>query len=258
MKLILSILLIFFLAGCAAQEELVQTQKIVASLRVELENQKDELQRKISALEGAVKEQQENLIREKKERDRDSRQILEILNSVDNLNEKIKTLTGKLDELEHQIMTYWKETREELANIKSGAIKQIPQSKKEEKSFEELYREAFELYQKANYEESARKFREFLKDHASTPLAPNAYYWLGESFMALKDYEKAILTFQEIIEKYSRSEFAPKAYLSQAEAFSLLGDKKSASTTLKRVIELFPKSEEARIAERRLRNLLSE
>ena len=92
-------------------------------------------------------------------------------------------------------------------------------------------------------------FAQFVKENPDSPLAPNAFYWMGESYMSGKNYEKAIVQFQEVVDKYPKSDKAGKAMLRQADAFSALGDKKSSTTLLKRVIELFPKSEEARLAE---------
>ena len=117
-----------------------------------------------------------------------------------------------------------------------------------------MYKDAFEAFQKDQYDEAIKRFSVFIESYGATPLVSNAYYWIGESYMNLKNYDKAILYFQETIDKYPKSEKAPRALLSQAEAFRLTNDKKSSITILKRVIELYPKTEEAIIAERRLRN----
>ncbi len=260
MRVLLIFFAILFLFGCAANDELVKTQRTVTYLSAELQTQREELIRAVSRLEKVekiLKEQEDRIIGERKEREREKEQIINLLIITDGLSEKMKTLLGKVDEIEHQLNTYWRETKEEISSIKKALTPPHPE-KKLEKSYEEFYKEALEAYQKGNYEEAARMFSEFLKHHSDKPFAPNACYWLGESFMALKNYEKAILSFHEIIEKYGTSDFVPRAYLSQAEAFSLIGDKKSARTILKRLIELYPKSEEAKIAERRLKILLSD
>ncbi|MCX7858002.1 MAG: tol-pal system protein YbgF [Deltaproteobacteria bacterium] len=258
MRFIFFLVLVVLLFGCGTNDELLQTQRTVSYLTVQIQNQREELSKRISELEKAVKDIEEKGLREKKEKEKESHQVINLMITLDALNEKIKILSGKLDELEHQLNIYWKETRDEFNAVKNVLTQKPPEQKKEEKSYEELYVEALASYQKGNYDESIRKFSDFLKNHSGTPLAPNAYFWLGESFMARKEYEKAILSFQEVIEKHPSSEVIIKAYLSQAEAFYLLGDKKSSSTALKRVIQLFPKSEEAKIAERKLKTLSAE
>ena len=122
-------------------------------------------------------------------------------------------------------------------------------------NYEELYKQAFDAFQRGHYEDSVRAFSEFVRAYPDTPLVPNARYWMGEGYMNLKDQEKAIVSFQEVIDKYPNSDKAPRALLRQAEAFGELGDKKSSTTLLKRVVELYPKSDEARVAERLLRGL---
>jgi tol-pal system protein YbgF len=180
--------------------------------------------------------------------------------SLESKDEKIKTILGKLEELESQLRTYWGETKGELRELK-GAGKgptttlqkrgpALPQG-----NYEELYKQAFDAFQKGQYQESIRAFQEFVRAYPDTPLAPNARYWMGEAYMNVKDQEKAILSFQEVIDKYPDSEKAPRALLRQAEAFGELGDKKSSATLLKRVVELYPKTDEARVAERLLRGL---
>jgi len=169
---------------------------------------------------------------------------------------------GKIDELEYQLRTYWAETKNALAASKKPDDKPFSQTTQAQKpsqqavdvKYEDMYKDAFETFQKGRYEEAIKSFSAFIESYGATPLVSNAYYLIGESYMNLKNYDKAILYFQETIDKYPKSEKAPRALLSQAEAFRLTNDKKSSITILKRVIELYPKTEEAIIAERRLRN----
>ena len=71
---------------------------------------------------------------------------------------------------------------------------------------------------------------QFVQQNPTAPLAPNAYYWMGESYMNLKAYEKAIVQFQEVIDRFPKSDKAAKAMLRQAEGFAAIGDKKSSTT----------------------------
>ena len=118
---------------------------------------------------------------------------------------------------------------------------------------DEAYKQGFDAFQKGAYADGAAMFTQFVKQNPDSPLAPNAYYWMGECYMGLKDHEKAIVQFQEVVDKFPKSDKAARAMLRQAEAFAALGDKKSSTTLLKKVIELFPKSEEGRLADRMLR-----
>jgi len=227
--------------GCASTEETTELRSSITSIYNEFNLYREETDKKLSNI---VKED-ENI----------RKQFINLSNSIDSREDNTKIIMGKLDELEHQLRTYWNETKSEINLLKKGGGKTQIVPQLGETNYETQYKEAFDTFQKGMYEDSIKKFSEFIESNAGTPLIPNAYYWIGESYIMLKNYEKAILYFQEIIDKYPKSEKAPRALLLQAEAFNSVNDKKSSITILKRVIELFPKTEEAVIAERKLRAL---
>lgn len=250
--LALSFFGLFAVTGCVTTEEATKLQGNMSSLQGDFYQFKQDTDARLAKIE----KEQENL----------SKQVVNMYSSVDNRDEKIRNIMGKLDELEYQIKTSESRTTN-AAKRGNGEIPPIlttqepkkgpanvKTSPKTDARYEEAYKEAFESFQRGQYENAVTKFTAFTETYSGTPLASNAFYWIGESYMNLKNYDKAILYFQEVIDKYPKSEKAPRALLSQAEAFRLTNDKKSANTLLKRVIELYPKSEEAVIAERKLRN----
>jgi tol-pal system protein YbgF len=249
MKIRILICLAFVLPffGCASTEETNQLRRNIMVTNQELDRFKAETNNRIAALTNDV--------------DNARKQMISISSSYDRKDEDTKTILGKVDELQHQLDLYWSETKKELNAMRKGspatpfppAPSKTPAVKDD--AFEAPYKEAFEAFQKDRYEDAVKKFTEFLDSYPKTPLVPNAYFWLGESYMMLRNYDKAILYFQELVEKYPKSEMTSKALLSQAGAFEAVKDRKSSITILKRVIELFPKTEEAAIAERKLRRL---
>jgi len=248
--LALSFLCASLLAGCVTTEEATKLQGNMTTLQGDFYQFRQDAEARLSKIE----REQENL----------SKQVVTMYSSVDSRDEKMRTIMGKLDELDYQIKTYWAETKtmaatkrtpEQLPPISTTKETKGPETApKTDARYEEAYKEAFESFQRGQYENAVTKFTAFTETYSGTPLASNAFYWIGECYMNLKNYDKAILYFQEVIDKHPKSEKAPRALLSQAEAFRLTNDKKSSITLLKRVIELYPKSEEAVIAERKLRN----
>ncbi len=230
--------------GCASTEETNQLRRHIMSTDQEFNRFRTE-----------TNERMANLARES---DNVRKQMISLSSSFDSKNDDMKMILGKLDELQHQLDLYWNETKKELTAVRKGAPSDLPSKimpTVKDDAFEAPYKEAFEAFQKDRYDEAVKKFTAFLDSYPKTPLVPNAYFWLGESYMMLRSYDKAILYFQELAEKYPKSEMTPKALLSQAGAFEAVKDRKSSITVLKRVIELYPKSEEAAIAERKLRHL---
>jgi tol-pal system protein YbgF len=242
------LLIALSLFGCASTDEMTILKSNMLSLSNELNQFKGETNTKLFAI---VKEQ-ENL----------RKQLMGVSTSAENRDDNNRTMLGRIEELDHQLQTYWKDTRAEINALKTGNVKppiidkptQIP-VKEVDPKYETTYKEAFDKFQQGAYEEASVKFSDFINVYPGTPLVSNAYYWLGESYLNLKNYEKAIVNFQEVIDKYPKSDKASRALLSQAEAFSGVKDAKSSKTVLKKVIELYPKTEEAAIAERKLRNL---
>jgi tol-pal system protein YbgF len=246
--LLLPLLIAFAVVGCATSDETAQLRRSTNSLSQEFYQFRDEVSNKLSA----ITKEQEGI----------RRQFINLSSLSESGDDKVRGILGKIDELDHQLQTYWRDTKAELTILKTESIKARapvqsvqPPPQQNDVKYETTYKEAFDAFQKGAYEEAVDKFSGFISAHPGNPLVSNAYYWLGESYMGLRNYEKAIVTFQEIIDKYPTSDKASRALLSQAEAFARAKDEKSSITILKKVIELYPKTEEAAIAERRLRNL---
>ncbi len=257
-------LLFLALLGCASSSEVGDVRRDVTTTYRDFRSYKDATDARLSKLEKDMASLSQGM-RSVEELTR--KQYLDLSLAAESNNDKIKTIMGKLDELDSQLRAYWGETKGELKELKGPRGPGVQQkdssatspanrgSRVNQANYDESYKRAFDAFQKGQYEDSIRAFSEFVQTYPDTPLVPNARYWTGEAYMNLKDPEKAIVSFQEVIDKYPNSEKAPRALLRQAEAFGDLGDKKSSTTLLKRVIELYPKTDEARIAERLLRNL---
>ncbi|OPY76602.1 MAG: tol-pal system protein YbgF [Syntrophorhabdus sp. PtaU1.Bin050] len=232
-SLFVTMMLVFGLLGCATTEDTMKLARNISATDTDLAQYKKETDQRLAALS--------------KEDEAMRKQLVNLSSALDDQNDKIKILLGKLDEMEHR----------QHESGKKGTVQEPAQSAPlmvKNKDYEAAYKDAFDAFQKKSYEESIQKFSAFIEAHPGTPLIPNAIYWLGQSYMNVKNYEKAILSFQELADKYPKNARVPRGLLAQAEAFNAVNDKKSSITILKKVIELFPKSEEAAIAERRLRN----
>ena len=119
----------------------------------------------------------------------------------------------------------------------------------------DLYKDAYETFQKGNLEGAPRKFEAFLKQYPNTELSDNAQFWIAETYYVKKDFEKAILEYEKAIVKYPEGDKLSAALFKQALAFLELGDKTNARNLLKRVMERYPQSEQAEMAKKRLEGI---
>ncbi|MFV0421750.1 tol-pal system protein YbgF [Oleidesulfovibrio sp.] len=95
----------------------------------------------------------------------------------------------------------------------------------------------------------------FLADFPDSGLAPNARYWLGETYYHEKRYAEAILTFKEVVRKYPKHGKAAAAMLKTGFAYDMLGDKSNARFYLQTLVDEYPGSEPAGLARNRLKSL---
>lgn len=118
-----------------------------------------------------------------------------------------------------------------------------------------LYDSAFQALRDGDYAEASRRFQAYLEAHPTGALAPNAWYWLGESYYVTQNYAVALQAFQSLLEAFPGSDKAPDALLKLGFSQFELGRAAEGEATLREVAARFPGSEAARLAQSRLRSL---
>ncbi len=119
----------------------------------------------------------------------------------------------------------------------------------------ESYERTLTRFKEGDLEGSRQGFAEFLVQHPHSDLAPNARFWLGESYYGKKDYPRAIDAYDQVQLNHPASEKVPAALLKKGYAYLALKDRKRAASALKQVIDLYPKSPEANKAIDKLNQL---
>ncbi|MCW0415390.1 Cell division coordinator CpoB [Xanthomonas sacchari] len=85
--------------------------------------------------------------------------------------------------------------------------------------------------------------------------APNALYWLGESYYATKNFQLAEAQFQDLIGRYPTHDKAPGALLKLGLSQYGEGRVQDAEQTLQQVGAKYPGSDAARTAQDRLQSI---
>jgi tol-pal system protein YbgF len=246
-------------------EESKMDQGLESRLRSILGNQAtlsadiDQLREQMMELSGRS-EDNEHVIRQIVERD---------LGELDTIKTEFSDLSQRIINLEIKVMGKPQTTRSEQISDRESEkqvrLPTVPEKKvpivapplpvETESKELTLYNASLAAYKEGKFEESTRNFKDFLKKYPKSDLADNAHFWIGESYLALKQYEQAILAFQDVIKKYPKGNKVPGAYLKQAMAFLEIKDKTSSRLLLKKIIKNYPKSNEAKIAQAKLRTL---
>lgn len=115
------------------------------------------------------------------------------------------------------------------------------------------YNVAFDLLKAGRYADSARSFQSFLEIHPNGTFAPNAMYWLGESYYVTQNYALAQEQFQTLLDRYPTHDKAAGALLKVGLSQYGLRQLDAAEATLAKVVARYAGSEAARTADDRLR-----
>jgi tol-pal system protein YbgF len=115
------------------------------------------------------------------------------------------------------------------------------------------YEAAFDALKTGRYADSANLFQQFLQDYPSGSYAPNALYWLGESYYVTQNYALAQQQFQMLLDRYPTHDKAAGALLKVGLSQYGLQQMDAAEATLLQVGQRYPGSDAARTADDRLR-----
>jgi tol-pal system protein YbgF len=244
-----------------------------------------ETAKKSAALKNAIqnREEQEQAIRH---------QSATLRQQVTALNEEIRLLTGRIEELEY-LLNRQKISEAEGAGSKQARLDQLAASAqsnderiqrieqylnfetskaaaapakstakivpvtqvKKELGEDEIYRQAKQAFDQGDSDAARQKFGELIERYPKSERADNAQFWIGEIYYREKWYEKAILEYQKVIENYPKGNKVPASLLKQGFAFLNLGDKANSRLILQELVKKYPKTNEAKIAQEKLISL---
>ena len=162
------------------------------------------------------------------------------------LGEKMEMLSSRIGDAESQLT---------MLNEKLGSKRVAPDSEDISKISPEarlIYESAYINYVKGNYDEAISGFQSYLQILPDSPLSDNAYYWIGECYVAMGKSQNAVNTFQELINKYPESSKRPTALYKIAIVYEAVKDIKSANYYYNKIISDFPNSPEAALARDKL------
>jgi tol-pal system protein YbgF len=117
------------------------------------------------------------------------------------------------------------------------------------------YNVAFDSLKAGKYEDSAQLFLSFLELYPNGVYTPNALYWLGESYYALRNFPLAEAQFRDLVARYPTHDKAAGGLLKIGLSQYGEGKVDQAQATLEQVVSTYPGSDASRTAQDRLQSI---
>lgn len=119
----------------------------------------------------------------------------------------------------------------------------------------DAYTAAFNLMKDRQFEASADAFNQLIVNYPNGAYTANAFYWLGELYLAQEEIEKSRQSFMQVINLYPDHQKVPDALYKLGVVYHRLGDVPRAREYLNRVRSEHPQSSAAGLAQTYLAEL---
>jgi len=112
----------------------------------------------------------------------------------------------------------------------------------------EAYQQAFDLMKGRKFDESITAFNRLIVDYPNGQYTPNAFYWLGELYLAQQNTEQARQSFMQVVNLYPDHPKVPDTLYKLGVAYHRLGDSNRAMEYFRQVQSDYPQSSAAGLA----------
>jgi tol-pal system protein YbgF len=115
------------------------------------------------------------------------------------------------------------------------------------------YTEGMRLYHAKKYGEAQNQLHQYLKSQPKGPKAPEARYYLADSFYQEGKFKEAGVEFNKLRVQFPKSILAPAGLLRQALCYKNQQQMGTYRSTLQRLVKVYPNSPEAKEAQKMLK-----
>ena len=203
---------------------------------------------------------------------------IELLNRTTQMQDEIRALRAEVEKLQNELEQARQRNREQYIDLESrvsalesggtaakpaASAPAVPAASVVAKPAQApatgesaAYQSAYaRLIKQGDAVGAVAEFQSFLQAYPDSSLAPNAWYWLGESYYISQEYSLALKSFGILGERFGGSSKAPDAKLKAAYCLIELKQVEQGRKALEQVIALYPQHPVAEMARSRLRGL---
>ncbi|SRR5690554_39368 len=211
-----------------------------------------------------------------------SQSSAELFYMIQQLQGDVRRLQGRVEEQQHEISRLQQQGRDRYVDLDqrildlsksieerpaaaatgapaeaSGGGQEVVQPLKAYRSPDaeekKAYDEIIELIRnQKDYDTAISRLYEFVDKYPEGDLTVNAYYWLGEVYLAKPQPEQAKQAFTIVATRYADHRKAPDAFYKLGVALDRLGDKEEAVRRMQSVVDRYPQSSAAGLAKKYL------
>ncbi len=201
--------------------------------------------------------------------DQQAKAQLDLAGQIQQQAEEIARLRGQVETLSYELETARKRQQDFYLDLDTrlrkfeapapeatgtDAANSNPQATAADPARETQDYEAALAYVKGGrYKEASSTLAAFVQKYPTSQLAPNAQYWLGNTWYAQQDCKRAIEAQTVVTVKYADSPKAPDAWLAIAACQQDMNNAAAAKRSLESLIAKYPNAPAAETARQRLK-----
>lgn len=237
-------------AGCAMKSDVAELQTSLTEEINANSAQQDSLLREIRQLRAVLLDslgvQQRRVVSGR----------VDLQRQIDELNESLAVLIALTGQVQQQLARYEMQPVPDTLAMPVGdtiAGEALPDASSSDPNA--LYEASLRQFRRSSYSTARTGFEEFLRQYPSHALAPDAQYYLAETYDRTDEPETALAQYARVLELYPNSRRAPAALYKSGLVELREGNSDDARSFFARVVQGYPDSDEATPAREELRKL---
>jgi tol-pal system protein YbgF len=194
--------------------------------------------------------------------------LLELAQRVDRWQADLRTIRGEVELLQNETQGGKTQSRnlygdlekrlaalETLGGVGAASALGTTPAPVSGASEQAIYDAGMAALRSGNYDKAVSTFREVVTNYPTGDLAPNAQFWMGESYYTKGDLESAVTAYRKVLADWPAARKAPDAMVKLGFSLSDLKRTGEARSTLEEVVRKYPGTPAAQLAADRLKRL---